>query len=56
MAQSAWGVGIATLDANGATLDVRFRGLGLGDAPADLPSVDTAVDVDRERGVALRAV
>ena len=55
MAQPAWGVGIATLDANGATLDVRFRGLGLGVSPADLPSVDPSVDVDRDRGVALRA-
>ncbi len=56
MAQPAWGVGIATLDANGATLDVRFRALGPGEAPADLPSVDTAVDLDRDRGVALRPV
>lgn len=56
MAQPAWGVGIATLDANGATLDVRFRGLGLGEAPADLPSIDTSVDTDRDRGVALSAV
>ncbi len=56
MAQTAWGVGLATLDANGATLDVRFRGLGLGDAPADTPTVDAAVDVDRDRGVAYRPV
>jgi 2,3,4,5-tetrahydropyridine-2,6-dicarboxylate N-succinyltransferase len=56
MTQPAWGIGIATLDANGATLDVRFRALGLGEIPADLPSVDTSVDVDRDRGVALRGV
>ena len=56
MTGTAWGVGLATLDANGATLDVRFRGLGLGDAPADVPGVDTAVDVDRDRGVAFRPV
>jgi 2,3,4,5-tetrahydropyridine-2-carboxylate N-succinyltransferase len=50
-------VGIATLDADGATLDVRFRGLGLGDAvPADAPSVSTAVDTDPDRAVALRPV
>lgn len=56
MTGTAWGVGLATLDANGATLDVRFRGLGLGDTPADVPGVDTAVDVDRDRGVAFRPV
>jgi 2,3,4,5-tetrahydropyridine-2-carboxylate N-succinyltransferase len=50
-------VGIATLDADGATLDVRFRGLGLGDAvPAGAPSVSTAVDTDPDRAVALRPV
>ena len=54
---TAWGVGIATLDHNGATLDVRFRAVGLGDAvPADAPSVSTSVDTDPDRGVALRAV
>jgi 2,3,4,5-tetrahydropyridine-2-carboxylate N-succinyltransferase len=53
----AWGVGIATLDTNGATLDVRFRGLGLADAvPSDAPSVGTDVDTDPDRGVALRTV
>ncbi len=56
MAQPAWGIGLATLDANGATLDVRFRGLGLGEVPTDRPTVDPSVDVDRDRGVALRAV
>ena len=54
---TAWGVGIATLDHNGATLDVRFRAVGLGDAvPADAPSVSTSVDTDPDRGVALRPV
>lgn len=53
----AWGVGIATLDATGTTLDVRFRGLGLaGAVPADAPSTGTSVDTDPERGVALRPV
>jgi 2,3,4,5-tetrahydropyridine-2-carboxylate N-succinyltransferase len=56
MANNAWGVGIATLDANGATLDVRFRAVGLGDLPAETPSNDTSVDMDRDRGVALRPV
>jgi 2,3,4,5-tetrahydropyridine-2,6-dicarboxylate N-succinyltransferase len=54
---TAWGVGIATLDHNGATLDLRFRAIGLGDAvPADAPSVSTSVDTDPDRGVALRPV
>lgn len=56
MTQPAWGVGIATLDASGATLDVRFRALGLGEAPSDTPTVELSVDSDRERGVAFRAV
>jgi 2,3,4,5-tetrahydropyridine-2-carboxylate N-succinyltransferase len=50
---TAWGVGIATLDTNGATLDVRFRTVGLGEKPADTPSVTTATDSDPDRGVAL---
>ena len=57
MSITAWGVGLATLDANGATLDVRFRAVGLGEAiPSDAPSVNPSVDTDRERGVAFRAV
>ena len=56
MTHTAWGVGIATLDATGATLDVRFRALGLGDAPADTPSIELSAESDRERGVAFRSV
>ena len=56
MSQPAWGVGIATLDAQGNTLDVRFRSLGLGELPAELPTYAPSVDTDRERGVGLRAV
>ena len=56
MSTTAWGVGIATLDANGATLDVRFRAVGLGEMPADAPSIETSVDADRDRGVVLRPV
>ena len=56
MSTTAWGVGIATLDANGATLDVRFRAVGLGEMPADAPSIETSVDTDRDRGVVLRPV
>ena len=56
MSQPAWGVGVATLDANGATLDVRFRALGLGELPSDTPSVELSVDGDRERGVVFAPV
>ena len=56
MSQPAWGVGVATLDANGATLDVRFRALGLGEMPADAPTVELSVDGDRERGVVFAPV
>jgi 2,3,4,5-tetrahydropyridine-2-carboxylate N-succinyltransferase len=57
MSMNAWGVGIATIDSQGATLDVRFRALGVGDRIADdAPSNEPSVDVDRDRGVALRPV
>ena len=56
MANPAWGVGIATLDATGTTLDVRFRALGLGAAPADLPTHSPSVDGDRDRGVTFTPV
>ncbi len=56
MSQPAWGVGVATLDANGATLDVRFRALGLGELPTNTPSVELSVDGDRERGVVFTPV
>lgn len=56
MATSAWGVGVATLDSSGATLDVRFRALGLGGMPSTTPSVELAVDNDRDRGVAFQPV
>lgn len=56
MSQPAWGVGVATLDANGATLDVRFRALGLGEMPTSTPTVELSVDNDRERGVVFTPV
>jgi 2,3,4,5-tetrahydropyridine-2-carboxylate N-succinyltransferase len=57
MTTNAWGVGLATLDASGNTLDVRFRALGLGSGvPADAPSITTSVDGDRDRGVSFSPV
>ena len=56
MSTTAWGVGIATSDTDGATLDVRFRALGLGDLPADLPTFSPSRETDPLRGVALRPV
>jgi len=56
MTNPAWGVGIATLDSSGNTLDVRFRALGLGATPSNAPSTDTAVDTDRDRAVALSPI
>jgi 2,3,4,5-tetrahydropyridine-2-carboxylate N-succinyltransferase len=54
MSKNAWGVGLATIAADGSVLDTRFRALGWGEAiPADAPqsSIDLAVSGDPERGV-----
>lgn len=56
MTTTAWGVGIATIDTDGATLDVRFRALGLGEMPQNPASTELGRDTDPLRGVALRAV
>ena len=57
MSTNAWGVGLATLDATGAILDVRFRALGLADAlPVDPPTVTTSTDGDPSRGVSFQPV
>jgi len=54
---TAWGVGIATLDANGAVLEVRYRGLGLGDSvPAGAPSAAPLKETDPDRAVAFREI
>lgn len=53
MTRTAWGIGLATLDATGATLDVRYRGLGLGETPLDTPSVPGEPMTDPDRGVAI---
>ncbi|WP_347177431.1 DapH/DapD/GlmU-related protein [Glycomyces sp. L485] len=43
LTDAAWGAGVATVDADGAVLDVWFTELGLGEAPSGLqpPKVDT---------------
>lgn len=57
MSTNAWGVGLATLDATGAILDVRFRALGLDAAlPTDPPTVSTSTDGDPSRGVSFQPV
>jgi 2,3,4,5-tetrahydropyridine-2-carboxylate N-succinyltransferase len=50
---SAWGVGLATIAADGTTLDTFFRHLGLGNAvPAGTPG-ETQSTTDERRGVAI---
>ena len=49
----AWGVGIATVAADGTTLDTYFRYLGLGEAvPAGTPT-ESQTHTDPRRGVSL---
>lgn len=50
---SAWGIGLATIAADGTTLDTFFRHLGLGAAvPANTPT-ETQSTTDENRGVAI---
>ena len=50
---SAWGVGLATIAADGTTLDTFFRHLGLGNAvPAGTPTENQSA-TDERRGVAI---
>lgn len=50
---SAWGVGLATIAADGTTLDTFFRHLGLGaEVPANTPT-ETDSTTDERRGVAI---
>lgn len=50
---SAWGVGLATIAADGITLDTFFRHLGLGtEAPSGTPT-ETQSATDERRGVAI---
>ena len=56
MARHAWGVGLATIAADGTTLDTFYRHLGWGDSvPAGTPVESTTV-TDERRGVVISPV
>ena len=56
MARHAWGVGLATIAADGTTLDTFYRHLGWGDAvPAGTP-VESKTVTDERRGVVISPV
>ena len=56
MARHAWGVGLATIAADGTTLDTFYRHLGFGDAvPAGTPSESKSF-TDERRGVVITPV
>jgi 2,3,4,5-tetrahydropyridine-2-carboxylate N-succinyltransferase len=50
---SAWGVGLATIAADGTTLDTFFRHLGLGNAVPTATPPETQSTTDERRGVAI---
>jgi 2,3,4,5-tetrahydropyridine-2-carboxylate N-succinyltransferase len=56
MARNAWGVGLATIAADGTTLDTFYRHLGFGDSvPAGTP-VEATTIADERRGVVISPV
>ena len=56
MARHAWGVGLATIAADGTTLDTFYRHLGWGDSvPAGTP-VESKSVTDERRGVVIKPV
>ena len=56
MARHAWGVGLATIAADGTTLDTFYRHLGWGDAvPAGTP-VESKSVTDERRGIVITPV
>ena len=56
MARNAWGVGLATIAADGTTLDTYYRHLGFGDSvPAGTP-VEAKTIADERRGVVISPV
>ena len=50
---SAWGVGLATIAADGTTLDTFFRHLGLGNEVTSSTPTETQSATDERRGVAI---
>jgi 2,3,4,5-tetrahydropyridine-2-carboxylate N-succinyltransferase len=50
---SAWGVGLATIGADGTTLDTFFRHLGLGNAVPTATPAETQSTTDERSGVAI---
>jgi 2,3,4,5-tetrahydropyridine-2-carboxylate N-succinyltransferase len=50
---SGWGVGLATIAADGTTLDTFFRHLGLGNAVPTAMPAETQSTTDERRGVAI---
>ena len=56
MARNAWGVGLATIAADGTTLDTFYRHLGFGDSvPVGTP-VEAKTIADERRGVVISPV
>ena len=56
MARHAWGVGLATIAADGTTLDTFYRHLGFADAvPAGTP-IESKTVTDERRGVVITPV
>jgi 2,3,4,5-tetrahydropyridine-2-carboxylate N-succinyltransferase len=49
----AWGIGTATIAADGTILDASFRSVGWGDAPPTTPTPATERRTDPRRGVAI---
>ncbi|NDC45567.1 MAG: 2,3,4,5-tetrahydropyridine-2,6-dicarboxylate N-succinyltransferase [Actinobacteria bacterium] len=56
MARHAWGVGLATIAADGTTLDTFYRHLGWGDAVPAGTSVESKTVTDERRGVVISSV
>ena len=50
---NAWGIGLATIAADGTTLDTFFRHLGLGNAVPTGTPTETQSTTDERRGVAI---
>ena len=56
MARNAWGVGLATIAADGTTLDTFYRHLGFGDSVPPGTPVEAKTIADERRGVVISPV